>query len=194
MFSVDCASYMLDLCLSFMASSIQDSWNLDRSVSRFPVVDRLPVIGQSSKPCTKSKLANIQFGQFPQMVDPKVADRDALISRILLALPFSALYHIAARTPSIISQLPQIIEERERRRLIALNSEVHWNDRLLGKETTWHAVGFRESYTPTDPHDGALGLNCTSVSLYRTPADEEDVKNQDQANQGLVQSPQRSEL
>ena len=190
LFSVDCATFMLDLSLSFMASSIPDSWILVPSARRLPIVDRLPVTSELPRSSVKSKLASIQFGQLPPEMDPKIVDYDALISSVVLSVPFANLCHIAAKkATSITRQLPQIIEERERRRLATLNSEAHWNQRRLGKETEWHAVGFQESHTQTDLNDRALGLSYAPVSIYSNPTDEEEAKKRDQAGRGLVQNP-----
>jgi len=192
--SIECASYMLHFSLSFIASSFPDPWILDRSAKEIPIVDRLPFAGELPKPCIRTALARIQFGQSAPELDPTIADRDALISRIVLSVPFDNLCHVAAwRSPSLIRQLLQIIEERERRRLVALNSEVHWNQRRLGKETSWHAVGLQESYTPADPMTGALGLACTPVSIYSTQTDQEEARKRDEASLGLVENPQETE-
>lgn len=185
--SINSATFMLESSLSFIASSFPDSWILDRSARELPIVDRLPVAGELPKPRIRSKLARIQLGQLPPEVDPKVTDRDALLSSILLSVPFENLcYVVASKPPSLICQLPQVIEERERRRLVALNSEIHWNQRRLGKQTTWHAVGFQESFTPGDPNDGALGLACSPLSIYSAQTEEEDARKEDEASLGLI--------
>ena len=184
LYSVDCAKYLLDLSLGFFVSFFPDTWIFDRTARPLPVVDRLPVTGNGLiSHGHKSKLASIQFGQRPPEVDPKVMGRDNLISSIVLSVPLPQLRLIAlTKVPSLLRQLPQIIDERENRRLAALHSEVHWDQRRLAKETEWYAVGFRESYTETGPDDGALGLSCEPVSIYRTAADEEEARKSEQAS------------
>ena len=195
LFSVDCAKFLLDLSLSFMFSSFPSDWVFDKTAKPLPIVDRLPVARNSPVSyCNKSKLASIQFGQRPPDVNPNSVDRDTLISSIVLSVPLAQLRLIAqANIPSVIGQLPQIVKERESRRLGILNSEIHWNQRRLAKETEWYAVGFQESYTQIGPDDGALGLSCVPVSTYRLSTDEEEARKRDQASQGLVQNPHRLE-
>ena len=167
-----------------MISSFPGNWVFDTTARPLPIVDRLPMTGKDPiSHCNKSKLASIQFGQRPPDMDLKIMDRDALISSIVLSVPLAQLRLIAlAKTPSVIRQLPQIVQEREHRRLAALRSEMHWSQRRLAKDTEWYAVGFQESFTQMGPDDGALGLSCVPVLIYRTPMDEEEARKRDQAS------------
>lgn len=195
LFSVDSAKSLLDHSLNFILASLPDSWTFDRSARPLPIVNRLPATGEPPNPrCVKSKLASIQFGQRPPEVNLKLMDRDALVSSIVLSVPLAQLRLLAVeKLSSIYSQLPQIVEERERRRLAALHSDVHWNQRRLAKGTEWYAVGFQEFYKNVDGNGGAPSLLSAPVSIYSNEIDEEEAKKRDEASRGMVQNPQGSE-
>ena len=183
--TIDCTTFMLGASLSFLASSFPDSWILDCSVNTLPIIDRLPVAGSLPKASLRSKLAGMQFGHFPPEMNREIADRHALISKIVLSVPLAHLCHIAAfESPAFVRQLPQVIEERERRRHVALNSDIDWQQRYLGKETSWHAVGIQESYTPTDLEDEVPILRGTLVSIYSNSGDQEEARKRDEASLG----------
>ena len=189
--SIDCAAFMLGSSLSFVASSFPDQWTLDWSVMALPNVDRLPVASEVYEPRLRSSLARIRFGLFPPEIDPEASDRDTLISKVVLSVSFAHLCHIAeCKSPSLIRQLPQIIEERERRRLVALNSQVPWDQRFNAKESSWHAVGIEESYIPGDSQNGNLGLACMPVSIYNTSADQEEARKREEASLTSKYNPQ----
>ena len=188
-FSIDCARYLLELSLDFIIACFPDTWVFNRAAKALPMVDRLPGTFKGSvSRAKKSGLLRIQFGQRLPEAPSHLTDRNALISSILLSIPMEQLRIItSAKIPSVIRHMPQIIEEREHRRLAVLNSDVPWELRKLSEEGCWFWVGFKEFLVGNDFDDGQLNLSCSRVSIYRNSAEEKKAESQDEEIQDQAQ-------
>ena len=171
---------MLNLSLGFMIAMFPDTWVFDRTAKPLEVVDRLPINSTISVPRGKtSGLSKIQFGQRPVAVDSQTSNLCTFVSSVILSIPTEQLRVITlASIPSVLRQLPQIIAEREHRRLAALNSDVPWDQRRLAKRREWHWVGLEERISY--PHGELMDYSCLPVSIYRTRADEKEAAIRDE--------------
>lgn len=154
-------------CLQWMASNLDDFWQFDPSARPLAEVDRLPTTAESRSPLFKSRLSRIQFGDHPSEMHAKASDRNFLVSSILLSLPFVALkYMLDLGTQSLVRQIHAIVEERERRRQIVLQSKsVPWSQRLAAREHEWAEVGYTE-WVETNG-DGQVSLARTFTGIDR---------------------------
>ncbi|KAL9129109.1 MAG: hypothetical protein Q9217_002352 [Psora testacea] len=168
--SVSCADDLLFRCLQFLASHIPHSWEFDETARPLAHVDRLPVTVESRSPLAKSKLSKIQFGDLPTEMAAKVSDHDAFISSIILSIPFSALKPLVLMEGRVIKHhLRQIIEERERRRLIVLRSHtVSAAQREAAKHDRWIEVGYQEY---VDIIDGDVNIARRLVGIHEEPVE-----------------------
>lgn len=154
-------------CLQWMASNLDEFWQFDPSARPLAEVDRLPTTVESRSPLFKSRLSRIQFGDHPSEMHAKANDRNTLVSSIVLSLPFVALkYMLDLGTQPLLHQLHAIVEERERRRQIVLQSKsVPWSQRLAAREHAWAEVGYTEWVETTD--DGKVSLARTFTGIDR---------------------------
>ncbi|KAL8925399.1 MAG: hypothetical protein Q9208_003491 [Pyrenodesmia sp. 3 TL-2023] len=118
------ASELLLSCLYFVASNITADIVLDLAAEPLPSIDRLPVFSDSQSPTSRARLSQIQFGDLQVEAEATPNEHDILISRILLSLPFVHFKFILDRMPVTINRRigKTVIEERERRRLRALDT------------------------------------------------------------------------
>lgn len=154
-------------CLQWMASNLDEFWQFDPSARPLAEVDRLPTTAESRSPLFKSRLSRIQFGDHPSEMHAKANDRNFLVSSIVLSLPFVALkYMLDLGTQSLLRQLHAIVNERERRRQIVLQSKsVPWSQRLAAREHEWAEVGYTEWVETTG--DGHVSLARTFTGIDR---------------------------
>lgn len=154
-------------CLQWMASNLDDFWQFDPSARPLVEVDRLPTTAESRSPLFKSRLSRIQFGDHPSEMHVKANDRNSVVSSIVLSLPFVALkYMLDLGTQSLLRQIHAIVEERERRRQIVLQSKsVPWSQRLTAREHEWAEVGYTE-WVETNG-DGQVSLARTFTGIDR---------------------------
>ena len=154
-------------CLQWMASNLDDFWQFDPFARPLAEVDRLPTTAESRSPLFKSRLSRIQFGDHPSEMHAKASDRNFLVSSIVLSLPFVALkYMLDLGTQSLLRQIHAIVEERERRRQIVLQSKsVPWSQRLAAREHEWAEVGYTE-WVETNG-DGKVSLARTFTGIDR---------------------------
>ena len=152
-------------CLQWMASNLDDSWHFDPSARPLAEVDRLPTTAESRSPLFKSRLSRIQFGDHPSEMHAKASDRNFLVSSIVLSLPFVALkYMLDAGTQPISRQIHAIVQERERRRQIVLQSKsVPWSQRLAARELEWAEVGYTERVETTGGGQVTLARKFTGI-------------------------------
>lgn len=154
-------------CLQWMGSNLDDFWQFDPSARPLAEVDRLPTTAESRSPLFKSRLSRIQFGDHPSEMHAKANDRNALVSSIVLSLPFVALkYMLDLGIQPLLHQLHAIVEERERRRQLVLQSKsVPWSQRLAAREHAWAEVGYTEWVETTG--DGKVSLARTFTGIDR---------------------------
>ena len=152
-------------CLQWMASNLDDFWQFDPSARPLAEVDRLPTTVESRSPLFKSRLSRIQFGDHPSEMHAKANDRNFLVSSIVLSLPFVALkYMLDLGTQPLLHQLHAIVEERERRRQIVLQSKsVPWSQRLAAREHAWAEVGHTEWVETTGDGKASLARTFTGI-------------------------------
>jgi len=159
-------------CLDFMTEDFPASWELDLSARPLADVDRLPVTAESRSPLSKSRLSRIQFGSHPSEATANSADRNVLISTILLSIPFGWLEYLLQLVGEPISRtISSIIKERERRRHIVLQSKsVPWTDRIAAKDYAWAHAGYEEILKEND--DGKLSISRRYTGIALDPRDE----------------------
>jgi len=162
-----CADDLLTLCLRFLASNLPLSWELDPTARPLAIIDRLPVTAESKSPLSKSRLSKIQFGELPAEMTTKSSNRDTFISSMLLSLPFSALeLLLSIGCASVQRHLDGFIRERERRRVIVLQSQsVTPTQRAAAKGRTWAEVGYTEF--PEDVQDFNVRLSRQFTGIYQ---------------------------
>ncbi|KAI4192233.1 MAG: hypothetical protein LQ348_003230 [Seirophora lacunosa] len=119
------ASELLLSCLSFVISNIPEDVQLDLAVKPLPAIDRLPVVPNTPAQSSRTRLSQIRFGDLPTETQEDPSKHDVLISKILLSLSFAhckyILDHIPVNTNIRIAK--PVVEERERRRLQALEAK-----------------------------------------------------------------------
>ncbi|KAI4249291.1 MAG: hypothetical protein L6R40_000749 [Gallowayella cf. fulva] len=117
------ASELLLSCLYFVISNISESVQLDLTVESLSSINPLPIVALSDLPSTKSRLSRIQFGDLPLEVEEPISKQDSLTSTILFSLPFDHVKFILDRVPLDVNTkiTKSVVQERERRRLRALN-------------------------------------------------------------------------
>ncbi|KAL9639846.1 MAG: hypothetical protein Q9164_000666 [Protoblastenia rupestris] len=144
--SVYGADDLLFRCLRFLGSHLPNSWQFDPTAQPLAHVDRLPVTAESRSPLAKSRLSKIQFGDLPTELAIKASSRDVFVSSIVLSVPFSTLQSLVLMEGQLIKQhIYQIIEERERRRMIVVRSRsVNQAQREVAKYDEWIEVGYQE--------------------------------------------------
>jgi len=159
-------------CLDFMTENFPTSWELDLSARPMADVDRLPVTAESRSPLSRSRLSRIQFGSHPSEITAKSADRNVLISTILLSIPFAWLDYLLHSVGEPISRtIGPIIRERERRRHIVLQSKsVPLTDRVAAKDHAWEHAGYEEFTTADDNGEILISRRYTGIALV--PRDE----------------------
>ena len=152
-------------CLRWIAANLDDSWEFDPSARPLAEVDRLPTTAESRSPLFKSRLSRIQFGDHPSEMHVKASDRNVLVSSIALSLPFMALkYVLDLGSQPLLCQLHLIVNERERRRQIVLQSKsVPWSERLAAREHEWAEVGYTECVETTGDGQAALARTFTGI-------------------------------
>lgn len=154
-------------CLDFIINNFPSSWELDLSARPLADVDRLPVTAESRSPLSKSRLSRIQFGSHPSEATLKSADRNVLISTVLLSIPFEWLDHLLVSIGEPIGRhIGSIIKERERRRQIVLQSKsVPWSERIAAKDSVWAHAGFEEFIKAGDDGKTSLSRRYTGIAL-----------------------------
>lgn len=159
-------------CLDFMIDNFPPAWELDLSARPLADVDRLPVTAESRSPLSRSRLSRIQFGSHPSEATAKSADRNVLISTILLSIPFEWLQYLLRSAGELISRsISSIIKERERRRHIVLQSKsIPWTDRVATKDHAWAHAGYEEFVRAND--DGELSISRRYTGIALDPRDE----------------------
>jgi hypothetical protein len=136
---------------NFIISNFPANFELDTSAQPLDMPDRLPAVNES-KPA-KARLTSLRFGSFLSEDEIRFSNECRIISRVFLAIPFDMLAALFSGlkekiTPSIAIQ---VIQEREKRRLLVLNSKVGGHDRLENN-SDWYAVGWEESVKEMDGH------------------------------------------
>ncbi|KAL8725267.1 MAG: hypothetical protein Q9166_007469 [cf. Caloplaca sp. 2 TL-2023] len=118
------ASELLLSCLYFVISNVSESIRLDLAAKPLIVINRFPLTPDSEAPSSRSHLSRIQFGNLPVQTEEPSSKDDTLTSRILLSLPFTHLKFIVDRVSlSVNTKVAEpVVQERERRRLRALNA------------------------------------------------------------------------
>lgn len=160
---------LMSQCLNYIASNFPPSWNL--VVSAFPLaeIDRLPVIAKSHSPSNKSRLIRMQFGDCPPEIFSMPRNRDAILSSILLSLPFMPLKHILDQVvePTRSRILGPIVDERERRRTQVLkDGEMIWSQKIVDADH-WAHVGWKEFVVPNQ--DSSLAFERRWTNFYEPP-------------------------
>jgi hypothetical protein len=163
------SSSLMFQCLNYIASEFPPSWSL--VVSAYPMtdIDRLPVIAKSQSPSNKSRLIRIQFGDCPPEILSMPRHRDAMLSSILLSLPFMPLKHILDQVaePTRSRVIGPIVDERERRRTQVLKEgETIWNQKIVDADH-WAHVGWKEFVVPTQ--GSSLALERRWTNFYEPP-------------------------
>lgn len=130
------ASKLLLSCLYFIISNASESLSLDTTAKPIPSIDRLPVVPDSEAQSSKSRLSQIRFGDLPVKTEEPGNEHDALISSILMSLPFTLLKFVLDRMPLPINRkvAEPLIEERERRRVRASHAPNSTNKASSGIE------------------------------------------------------------
>jgi len=154
-------------CLDFVADNFPTAWELDLSARPMADVDRLPITAESRSPLSKSRLSRIQFGSHPSEATAKSADRNVLISTILLSIPFGWLQYLLESVGEPISRtISSVIKERERRRHIVLQSKsVPWTDRVAAKDYAWYHAGYEEFVRANDDGELSISRRYTGIAL-----------------------------
>lgn len=152
-------------CLQWIAANLDNSWEFDSSARPLAEVDRLPTTAESRSPLSRSRLSRIQFGDHPSEMHVKASDRTVLVSSIVLSLPFTAFkYILNLGSQPLLRQLHLIVNERERRREIVLQSKsVPWSERLAAREHEWVEVGYTEWVETTGDGQVSLARSFTGI-------------------------------
>lgn len=190
--AVCCASDLLARCLRLIATTFPASWEFQRYARPLADIDRLPTTAESRSPLSKSRLSKIQFGDLPSENAVKSSDQDTLISSIMLSLPFVHLYslleqmRISARDfAEFQKNIRTIIEERERRRQVVLQSKsVPSAQRLAAVRHEWAEVGYRE-YVQDGEHSGPE-IWREFTGIYLDPSDSQPKQSDQQATDLLL--------
>lgn len=148
------ASELLLSCLYFVVSNISADIVLDLAAKPLPSIDRLPIVHDSQSPTSRARLSQIQFGDLQVEAEETPNERDILISRILVSLPFVHFKFILDRIPVTINRkiAKTVIEERERRRLRALGASASAID--IYPE---HDLVLRQAERSIDQENGEVG-------------------------------------
>ncbi|KAL8901148.1 MAG: hypothetical protein Q9207_005338 [Kuettlingeria erythrocarpa] len=117
-------SELLLSCLYFVVSNISADVILDLAAKPLPSIDRLPAVADAQSPTSRARLSQIRFGDLQVEAEESPSEHDTLISRILMSLPLVYFKFILDRMPVTINRkiAKNIIDERERRRLAALDA------------------------------------------------------------------------
>ena len=145
-FSLDYADSLLLRCLQFIATHFPYSWDFDHAARPLPYVDRLPTTSESKSSLAKSRLSRIQFGDLPPEMASQPSSHDSFISSILLSLPFKSLKILVdLENRAIKPCLQSIVEERERRRGIFLQSlDAGAPEREAARHNEWNELRHKE--------------------------------------------------
>lgn len=120
-------------CLTFVVGNISENTILDLAAKSLPSIDRLPVVPDTQPQSSRSRLSKIQFGDL-RLETPEIAsEHDVLVSRILVSLSFVHFQFILDRIPvSVNCRIANaVIEEREKRRLRALDAKANTTEAIL---------------------------------------------------------------
>ncbi|KAL8728155.1 MAG: hypothetical protein Q9181_005447 [Wetmoreana brouardii] len=119
------ASELLLSCLYFVISNIPEDIRLDLTAKPLSSIDRLPSVSGIASQSSRSRLSRIQFGDLPPETEESFSKHDTLASSILFSLPFEHVKFILDRIQlNLNHQITRpVIEEREHRRLGALNAQ-----------------------------------------------------------------------
>ncbi|KAL8697181.1 MAG: hypothetical protein Q9201_007260 [Fulgogasparrea decipioides] len=119
------ASELLLSCLYFVISNIPEDIRLDLMAQPLSSIDRLPSVPGVPSQSSRSRLSRIQFGDLPAETEALFSKHDTLASSILFSLPLEHVKFILDRIPlNLNHQITRpVIEEREHRRLRALNAQ-----------------------------------------------------------------------
>lgn len=167
---VQSAYDLLIHCLRYIRDNFPTSWELDVTARPLADVDRLPVTRNSRSPLSRSRLGHIQFGQMPSEVEKGSSNPDVLISTIVLSVPFLWLnFILKTMGEPICRNLVSIVNERERRRHIILQSEdVNKKQRMVADAYEWGEAGFEESVKIAD--DGGMILSRRFTGIAGGPS------------------------
>ena len=171
-----CATDLLSYCLHFIARELPNAWKLDTKAQPLQDVDRLPITRESKSSHPTSHLSRIQFGDHPSEATTKSGDHHLLLSTIVLSLPFEWLEYLFTEAPSFFGpQIPDVIEERERRRAIILSSgSVSLEEREAARDHAWAEAGWEESTQMGA--DGKLGITRKYTGLALREVQDRDEK------------------
>ena len=152
------SGFVLVAAVQFIIANFPTSFVLDTSAPTFMSLNQFPVT--ESPPSrvrpSKSRFSSIRFGDFPLENYEPPKEEDTLFSSTLFSVPFLVLMHILGGLKNSVKQkiLRPIIEERERRRLLATQkrkaSEVReeygiwingsWEESIVGIEPNLKAT------------------------------------------------------
>ncbi|CAL3963784.1 unnamed protein product [Diplocarpon coronariae] len=141
--------------LQFIVSNFPASFVLDTTVGEPTHHRRLPVTPQA---CLNSRLSSIKFGDHPSEDNSRSASDDpitATLSRVLINLPYDLLKFILespnlgnvqgwATTSLRQNVMNAVVEEREKRRIRALESPHISNEQRKANGKEWEVVGWME--------------------------------------------------
>lgn len=117
------SGFVLVAAVHFIVANFPTSFVLDISAPTFMSLNQFPVTESphSRNRPPKSKFGSIKFGDFPLENHELPKEDDTLFSSTLFSVPFLVLMHILGGLEDSVEQkiLRPVIEERERRRLIA---------------------------------------------------------------------------
>ncbi|KAI9823060.1 MAG: hypothetical protein M1832_002714 [Thelocarpon impressellum] len=148
------ASALLHPALDFVIQNFPADFSLDPTAPPMALHPRLP---QDSVAANVARLSAIRFGDHP------AEDSDAsttTLSTVLLSLPFPLLKHVLeharlgggsrgrATRSARQKAARDVVDERERRRTLALRSAV-LSARRHAEEAAWEAVGWKEGVVST---------------------------------------------
>ena len=146
------SGYVLVAAVHFIVANFPISLILDKLAPTFMKLNQFPVTESppSRVRSRKSRLSSIKFGDFPSENYELPKEEDTLFSSILFSVPFLVLMHILDGLEGSVKQrlLRPVVEERERRRLLATRkrraSEVreeygiwingNWEESIVGTE------------------------------------------------------------
>lgn len=154
--------------LEFIAMNLSSDWELDLRARPLADVDRLPVTAETRSPLSKSRLSNVQFGDYPTEYTTTTSSVDTLVSSIVFSLSFVSLRHLVSLGGNLFKkQLRDIIMEREKRRQTVLHSQsTASTEREAATLHEWAEVGYEEFVLD---QDGELKLSRKFTGIHSSP-------------------------
>lgn len=149
------ANILLHHIMRFIIASFPAGFVLDNSVEDLTILRRLPVISQAGQ---NSRLSSIKFGDHASEEYVRSTPENSItasLSRLLISLPYDLLRYVLespnlgnvqgwATTGLRHKVMSAVVEEREKRRIKALESPHVSNEERKSNGKDWEVVGWME--------------------------------------------------